>query len=57
MPGNKYMPLCLAMVDAADAVFLLEGWRESPEQGSSGIMPSIRERRYYTKGKKRWTLI
>lgn len=30
MPGDRYMPICLAMVCAADAVYLLSGWRESP---------------------------
>ena len=26
---HSYMPICLAMVDAADAIVLLEGWQES----------------------------
>ena len=30
MPGDRYMPICLAMVGVADAVFLLNGWRDSP---------------------------
>lgn len=30
MPGDRYMPICLAMVTAADAVYLLNNWRESP---------------------------
>ena len=30
MPGDSYMPICLAMVGVADAVFLLNGWRDSP---------------------------
>lgn len=33
MPGDRYMPICLAMVNAADAVALLEGWEDS--QGAS----------------------
>ena len=27
---DAYMPICLAMLDAADAIFLLDNWRESP---------------------------
>lgn len=30
MPGDRYMPICLAMVGVADAVYLLRGWRDSP---------------------------
>ena len=30
MPGDRYMPICLAMVTAADVVFMLPGWEESP---------------------------
>lgn len=26
MPGDRYMPICLAMVSAADAVYALEDW-------------------------------
>ena len=30
MPGDSYMPICLAMVGVADAVYLLSGWMDSP---------------------------
>lgn len=30
MPGNRYMPICFAMIDQADAVCMLENWEESP---------------------------
>ena len=26
---NRYMPVCLAMVDAADAIYMLDGWEDS----------------------------
>lgn len=26
---NRYMPMCLAMIDAADMVFMLAGWEKS----------------------------
>lgn len=26
MPGDKYMPICLAMVGVADAVYALDNW-------------------------------
>lgn len=26
LPPEKYMPICLAMLDAAEAVYLLKGW-------------------------------
>lgn len=29
LPDAAYMPICMAMIDAADAVMLLPGWRES----------------------------
>lgn len=29
LPGTAYMPICLAMVQAADAVVLLHGWIDS----------------------------
>lgn len=30
MPRERYMPICLAMVYAADAVYMLKGWWDSP---------------------------
>ena len=30
MPDERYMPICLAMIDAADAVYLLNGFNDSP---------------------------
>lgn len=29
MPREKYLPICLAMIDAADAVLLLDDWKTS----------------------------
>lgn len=29
MPADRYMPICLAMLQQADAVYMLEGWEES----------------------------
>lgn len=29
MPGDRYMPICLAMVSAADAVYALDNWGDS----------------------------
>lgn len=29
LPPAKYMPICLAMLDAAGAVYMLEGWERS----------------------------
>lgn len=29
MQDSKYMPICLAMLDAADIVLMLEGWENS----------------------------
>lgn len=29
MEDNKYMPICIAMLDAADEVLMLEGWDKS----------------------------
>ena len=30
MPADRYMPICLAMVDAADTVYALKNWKDSP---------------------------
>ena len=29
MPASAYMPICLAMIDAADAICMLPGWSHS----------------------------
>ena len=29
MPGGNYMPICLAMVGVADAVYALDNWMQS----------------------------
>lgn len=29
LPDSRYMPICTAMIDAADAVYMLEGWQQS----------------------------
>ena len=29
LPPHSYMPICMAMIDAADAVFLLPNWKDS----------------------------
>ncbi len=29
MSADKYMPICLAMLEAADAIYMLVGWRDS----------------------------
>lgn len=30
MPKAAYMPICMAMIDAADAIYMLDGWYDSP---------------------------
>ena len=29
LPEDKYLPICTAMIDAADAIYLLDGWSKS----------------------------
>lgn len=29
MPAEKYMPMCLAMLNAADAIYMLDNWKDS----------------------------
>ena len=29
LPNEQYLPICLRMIDAADAVLLLDGWEQS----------------------------
>lgn len=29
MEKDRYMPICLAVLEAADAVYMLQGWRSS----------------------------
>ena len=26
---NRYMPICMAMLDAADAIYMMDGWEDS----------------------------
>ena len=28
--GASYMPICMAMIDAAEAVYALDNWKDSP---------------------------
>lgn len=44
MPGDRYMPICLAMVSAADAVYALDNWNRS-----SGALLEIGYARYQGK--------
>lgn len=30
MDIEKYMPICIAMLDQADAIYMLQGWADSP---------------------------
>jgi nucleoside 2-deoxyribosyltransferase len=30
LPKRSYMPICLAMIDQCDAVYMLKGWESSP---------------------------
>lgn len=29
LPDNRYMPICTAMIDAAEAIYMLDGWQKS----------------------------
>lgn len=33
MPAERYMPICLAMLQQADAIFMLDGWEGSDGAG------------------------
>ena len=44
MPSDRYMPICLAMVQAADTVYALDNWRNS-----NGARIEIRYARYQGK--------
>lgn len=30
MPGDRYMPICFSMIDQADAIVMLDNWKDSP---------------------------
>lgn len=30
LPGSSYMPICTAMIDACDAIYMMFGWYDSP---------------------------
>lgn len=30
LPSEKYLPICLAMLEQADAIYLLNNWKDSP---------------------------
>lgn len=44
MPGTSYMPICLAMVGVADAVYALDNWMQS-----DGATLEVRYARYQGK--------
>lgn len=44
MPGTRYMPICLAMVQAADTVYALDNWKDS-----NGARIEVRYARYQGK--------
>lgn len=44
MPGSSYMPICLAMVGVADAVYALDNWKDS-----RGAWIEVRYARYQGK--------
>ena len=44
MPADRYMPICLAMVQAADTVYALDNWKDS-----NGARIEIRYARYQGK--------
>ena len=29
LPTNRYMPICMAMLDACDAIYMMNGWEDS----------------------------
>jgi hypothetical protein len=29
LESDKYMPICFAMIDAVDAIYMLKGWEQS----------------------------
>ena len=30
LPYEKYFPVCYGMIDASDAIYMLQGWEQSP---------------------------
>ena len=44
MPVTRYMPICLAMIDASDAVYALTNWSKS-----SGALIEVQYARYQGK--------
>ncbi len=44
MPGDSYMPICLAMIGVADAVYALDNWNKS-----SGALIEVNYARYQGK--------
>ena len=44
MPGSSYMPICIAMVGVADAVYALDNWKDS-----NGARIEVRYARYQKK--------
>ena len=29
LPDKSYLPICMAMIEAADTIYMLKGWRDS----------------------------
>lgn len=53
MPREKYMPICLAMIDQADAVLFLDNWKNSAgakiEEGYAKYQNKVL---YYQRGER-----
>lgn len=43
MPDKSYLPICMAMLEQADMVYCLEGWKES-EGARAEIAYAIRQK-------------
>lgn len=50
MPGDRYMPICLSMVEQADELVLLPGWEDSPGARIEKAMAEYQKKRVYLLG-------
>lgn len=50
LPEDKYMPICTAMIDAAEAIYMLDGWAKSNGAVAEYFYATRQKKKVYYQG-------